>query len=288
MRDFLIKLSKMDRRYVFLGVAILTIVPFFLPMKLPIKITRYTQLVYDEVDAIKPATDPDAKPILLAMDYDPGTTAELGPMAKAILRHIFARNGKVIVLTFLPTGALLAQTTIQQVAAEFPEIKEGVNYAFLGFKTPPDAVVQSIGSEIRDNYPVDYRGVPVDTMPIFAGVHNYQDIHLVIDLAGNSLPVTWIGSAVERYGARFAMGVTNVMAADFTPYIPQQSHGMLSGLRGAAEYERLIVDHGYWPKLDEAGRGMDSQSITHIFILALIVLGNLGYFLGLGRKQRRA
>ncbi len=282
MRDFFIKLSQMDRRWVFLGVLVLTVFPFFVPMNLPIVTTRYTQLVYDEIDSIKPASDPDSKPILLSMDYDPGTLAELGPMAKAILRHIFARKGKVIVISFMPTGSALAEETLRSVAREFEDqgIKEGENFAFLGFTTPAAAVIQSIGRDIRDNYPTDTRKVPLDDMPMFRNVHNYQDIHIVLDLAGNNYPVTWISNAVERHKARFAMGVTNVMAADFTPYIPQQSHGMIGGLRGAAEYEAMIVAQGYYPKVGDAVRGMDSQSIIHVFIIGLIFLGNLGYFLG--------
>jgi hypothetical protein len=282
MREFFVNLSQMDRRIVFLGVLILTVLPFFVPMHLPIITTRYTQLVFDEVDSIKPASDPESKPILLSMDYDPGTLAELGPMAKAVLRHIFAKKGKVIVISFMPTGAALAEDTLRNVANEFEDqgIKEGEHFAFLGFTTPPAAVIQSIGRDIRDNYPTDTRGVPLDDMAMFRNIHNYQDLHIVLDLADNNLPVSWISNAVERHKARFAMGVTNVMAADFTPYIPQQSHGMIGGLRGAAEYEALIVEKGYVEKVGEAVKGMDSQSIIHLFIIFLIFLGNLGYFLG--------
>ena len=88
MREFFIALSRMDRRFVFLGVAICTALPLVLPMGLPIKVGRYTTLVFDEVEAAKPASDPTAKPILLSMDFDPGTLAECHPMSKAILRHI--------------------------------------------------------------------------------------------------------------------------------------------------------------------------------------------------------
>lgn len=281
MRDFLVQLSKMDRRWVFLGVAVLTVLPFLFPLKLATTPTRYTQLVFDEIEALKPAGEPGAKPILLSVDYDPGTLAELDPMGKALLRHIFQRKGMVFVLSFSPTGTALAQETLEGVAAEFKDkgIVEGVHYAFLGFNTPYGVVIQSIGRDIRDNYPRDTRGVPLDEMPLFRGVRNYDDIHLVIDLAGTSMPAAWIGNAVERFGARFAMGVTNVMAADFTPYIPQQAKGMIGGLRGAAEYE-VLLEERYGVPPGDAVRGMDSQSITHFYILFLIVLGNVGYFLG--------
>ena len=282
MRNFFVKLSKMDRRWVFLGVALTSVIPFFFPMGLPVKVTRFTELVFDEVDQILPADDPDSKPVLLSMDYDPGTLPEVGPMAKALLRHIFAKKGKVIGLSFMPTGHALAQQTLLDVAAEFEDqgIKEGVHWAYLPYNIPAATCIQAIGRDIREVYPKDVSDRPLDDLPIFQTVKNYDDILIVIDLAGNQMPDAWIADAVERYGARFAMGVTNVMAADHTPTIPKQSKGMLTGMRGAAEYERLLVDKDYWEELGEASRGMDSQSFTHLFIIVMIILGNLGYFLG--------
>jgi len=282
MREFFVKLSKMDRRWVFLGVALTTIIPFFFPLGLKVEETRFTELVFAEIEKVQPASDPDSKPVLISMDYDPGTLPEVGPMAKALLRHIFARKGKVIGLSFMPTGHALAQETLLEVASEFEDegIREGIHWAYLPFNTPPATCIQAIGRDIREVYPKDFRNRPLDDLPIFKGVRNFQDIQIVIDLAGNQLPTTWIADGVERYGARFAMGVTNVMAADYTPTIPKQSKGMLTGMRGAAEYERMLVDKGYWKKLGEATRGMDSQSFTHLFIIVMIILGNLGYFLG--------
>jgi len=276
----------MDRRWVFLGIALCTILPFFFPMQLKIIPTRYAQLVYAEIEKVKPASDPDSKPVILSMDYDPGTEPEIGPMAKALLRHIFAKKGKVIVLSFLPTGSGLAQQTLLDVASEFEDkgIEEGVHWAYLGFNTPPSVCIQSIGVDIRQVYPKDFRGKPLDELPLFKGVKNYDDIQICIDLSGTQLPETWMIHAVERFGARLAIGVTNVMSANYTPTIPKQSKGMLTGMRGAAEYEQMMKDDGYWPTLEGGARGMDSQSISHGFIILLIIVGNLGYFLS--RKGR--
>jgi len=288
MREFFIKLSQLDRRWVFLGVAVCTIVPFFFPMKLEIIPTPFAEMVYAEVDKVKPASDPESKPIILSMDYDPGTEPEIGPMAKAILRHIFARKGKVIVLSFLPTGAGLAQQTLLSVAEEFKDqgIEEGVHWVYLGFNLPPTVCMQSIGVDIRQNYPKDFRQVPIDDHPLMKGYKNYDDTLITICLSGTQLPEFWIINAVERFGARFAMGVTNIMSANYAPTIPKQSKGMLTGMRGAAEYEQLMVVDGYWPQLESGARGMDSQSVTHGYIILLIILGNVGYFLGRKRRVR--
>jgi len=45
--------------------------------------------------------------------------------------------------------------------------------------------------------------------------------------------------------------------------------GLLGGMAGAAEYEDLRLERGM------ASRGMDAQSLAHLFIVLCIVLGNL-------------
>ncbi|MBN1593110.1 MAG: hypothetical protein JW941_07695, partial [Candidatus Coatesbacteria bacterium] len=56
-----------------------------------------------------------------------------------------------------------------------------------------------------------------------------------------------------------------------------QLQGMLGGLSGAAEYEDLIN------RPAAAKSGMDAQSIVHILMILLIILGNIAYF-GTRRK----
>ena len=48
--------------------------------------------------------------------------------------------------------------------------------------------------------------------------------------------------------------------------------GILGGLRGGAEYEILINKPG------ASVAKMDSESISHLYIIALIIIGNIGYF----------
>ena len=52
-----------------------------------------------------------------------------------------------------------------------------------------------------------------------------------------------------------------------------QYKGLLAGLRGAAEYE-LLTDYP-----GSAILGMDAQSAAHFLVIALIAIGNIGFFL---------
>ena len=200
-------------------------------------------------------------------------------MAEAVLRHIFATNGKVIVLTFMPTGQGLAEETLFKIANERGAVY-GEDYVFLGYKFPPAAMILSIGEDFRINFATDFDRTPIDQLPMMKGVKNYKDIQLIVDLAGNSMPESWIASAWGRSGANFTMGVTAVMAPDYKPFLlAGQSKGMLGGMRGGAEYEKILLDRGIVERKGPAMLAMDPQSAVHLFMIVIIILGNVAYFL---------
>jgi hypothetical protein len=275
MREFLKKFMNMDRRYVFLGVGVFTVVPLLMGWGLPVIVREEVQTVFDEVEKVQP----DGKPMILSFDFDPSTQAELLPMAEAILRHVFHNGGKVICSTFMPTGAALAEDTLFRIANERGAVY-GEDYIFLGYSFPPAANILAIGEDIRITYPTDYQQTPLDNLPMMRDVKNYRDIQLVVDLAGNSMPVSWIANAWGRYGANVTMGITAVMAPDYKPYVMAgQSQGMLGGMRGAAEYEKLLLERKIIERRGQGMLGMDSQSAVHLFMVVIIILGNLAYFL---------
>ena len=90
----------------------------------------------------------------------------------------------------------------------------------------------------------------------------------------------WIIYGHERYGFPLAIGVTAVMAADYYSYLNSgQIVGIIGGLKGAAEYEKLIGQG------DLATMGMNIQSFVHLVIVLFIVIGNVGYLMT--RKKRK-
>jgi hypothetical protein len=111
-------------------------------------------------------------------------------------------------------------------------------------------------------------------------VKNYNDIAFVFEIADNSTADYWVSIVNAQYGVPMGCGGTAVMAPKFYAYVASgQFVGLLGGMRGAAEYEELVGNKG------TATTGMQAQSLVHLLIIALVVLGNLGYFLG--SKTRR-
>ena len=263
------KVLQIDRRWIFLAIGIAVTIPFFLPLGLPVVVTPPVQSLYDAVEGLEPGSSP----LLLSIDYAPATLPELEPMSMAIMRHCFRNDVKVVVMTLHPAGYGLAERALLAAAEEF-DLTYGEDYAFLGFQPGVSAVILGMGINIRNVFPEDAYGAPLDDLPLMQGVRNYDDIPLVISLAGWSAAEAWIYYAYQPYRQRVGAGVTAVMATDFYPYLNAvQLDGLLGGMRGAAEYEVLI------DRPDQGLRGMDSQSVIHLIIIVLIAVGNAAYFI---------
>lgn len=275
--NILEKFLNVDRRYIFILVALGVIVPLVFPLGLAVTTSPPVERVYNEIESLKPGT-----PVLVSVDYDPSTQPELSPMTTAILRHCFARDLPVIITVLHPGGPGLALEISDRISKEAGAVY-GEDYVFLGYKVGASAVILSIGQDFRVSFPADYFNTPIDEIPLMEEVKNYNDIGLVVTLSGSTFPDVWVAYGHERYGQKVAAGVTAVMAADYYPYLQTgQLVGLLGGLKGAAEYEKLIN------RPDDGLKGMDAQTIVHLLIVVFIVLGNVAYILVQRVKKREA
>lgn len=116
-----------------------------------------------------------------------------------------------------------------------------------------------------------------------ADVTKLADFDLIVSLnVGDAMPTAaWVRQAFTKNKINLILGVAAVMAPGNTPYVQsKQVVAMLTGLKGAAEYELILESPG------SAAAAMDAQSIAHLLVIALIVLGNIGYYQG--RKLKTA
>jgi hypothetical protein len=201
-------------------------------------------------------------------------------MAVALLHHCFQRNLRVLVMTLVADGPVLAEGILQEVAKEHHKVA-GRDYINLGFKYGFTSVILGMGADIPQVFPKDYGQKSTASQPVMEGIRNLSNIDLVVDISSSSAPAAWITFAGARFNVKVAAGVTAVMIVDFYPYLQtKQLEGMIGGLKGAAEYEVLVHHPG------GGMTGMDSQSIAHIVIVAFVLLGNVGY-LAMRRSRRR-
>lgn len=280
--EFLKKLSRIDRRVLYLLLTVVVILPLIFPMDVRQHVDQSTLGLFEAIDRIQP----NNKAVLISFDYAPDVAAELDPMAVAVLRHCFAKDIRVIGMALSMQGAALGERVFASVAQEYGK-KSGTDYVYQGYRLGISVILMSMGENIKKAFPADYYGVPFDSLPMMRNIRNYQDMPVVLSLAGSGIIGSWIFYAGTRYGANIASGVTAVMAPDNYPYLQTgQLIGQLGGMKGAAEYEQLIVEHGYYKKKDMASRAMNAISGAHILLIVLIVLGNIAYFASLSDRKK--
>ncbi len=270
------KFEQMDRRWVYLAVALSVIIPFIVPAKFPISISPESRSLYDAVEAL-----PDSSNVMLVFDYYASTTAECEPMSIAALKHLFDKDCRVVTLTNIPLGGpSIAQRVTRTIAAEYDKVY-GVDYVNLGFKYGYVAVMRGMGTSIASIFPTDDDGTPLAELPIMDSIKNYDDISFIYEVADNATADYWVSIVNAEFGVPMGCGTTAVGAPKYYAFVASgQFVGLLGGMKGAAEYE-LLCDHP-----GDAVRGMDVQSMVHFLIIALVILGNIGYFIG-RRNQKR-
>ena len=268
------RLLALDRRLIFLFVALGVILPLLVPVNLPVSVTPRVKAAYDAIDAL-----PKGSYVLISMDYEPDIMAELMPMSVGILRHCFRKDLKVVAMTLYPAGVGLAERAIR-VASEAEGAKRYEDYVFLGYKSGFQTVILGIGESIRGLFPVDFYKTPLDSIAMLKGVNNYAQFGLVVNLSGSNAADYWIQLAQTRYHAPLVLGCTAVMATDYYPYLSsKQLLGLVGGMKGAAEYERQMDLFG------DGRRGMDAQSLVHTIIVLLVILGNAALFFARRRGE---
>ena len=263
------------RRTVFLYVGIAITLPLFMSINQKIIVTESTQQVYDAVEALQPGSK-----VLVSFDYDPASSPELQPMAEAFLAQCFRRHLKVIMMALWAPGALQANIAIDTVRARLKldttQLVYGTDYCNLGYQAGREFVIQRMGTSFEAMFGKDVRGTPYREIPLVRNVRNFSDIDYSFNIsAGFPGTVEWVQVAVTRFGLKLGAGNTAVQAPQVYPYLRGgQMVGLLAGMNGAAEYEKLVGLKA------EATTYMLAQTFAHVIVIAFIIIGNVAFFRG--------
>jgi len=283
-------LLALDRRWIYLFVLVSLITPIVVPIGLPVTTTSSTRRAFEFIERLKP-TDV----VWISYDYGPSSAPENDPMAEAFLRQCFLKKVRVIVCAFYPLGGLgLANNSVARVAAEMPGLRYGVDYINLGYKDGAAAVMRRLGDNIGDAFPTDVNGRPIAEFPIMRGIHDIRHVALVFTVATGVIGEYWITQVHAQYGTPIIIGPTAVSAPKYYAYLNAgQLEGMFGGMKGAAEYEKLLM--AKYPQLNRyyhetkyftATKGMDGQTVLHTVILLFIILGNVAFLVTRGKERR--
>ncbi len=196
-------------------------------------------------------------PVLFAVDYEPGASAEMDALAGAVLAHLIRKGAYVTMVSTVPTGAVQAEHLVVQarttrgLAFESP-----ADYANLGYISGGAAGLLGFAEEPQRIMPVDLRNQPVWTQGPLQGVTSLGKFSLIVIATENAETMrAW----VEQVGTQLNLATPMValVSAQAEPMVrpyadanPPQLDGMVSGLLGAAAYDGALDQNSpavmYW------------------------------------------
>jgi len=211
----------------------------------------------------------------MSCDYDPGGKPELVPMTRTAFRQLTEKHCRVVITCLWTGGSGLVDETIegmaQEMRAQGHDLVYGRDYVDLGYKAGYEAVMVLMGKGIANAFPQDQRANPTSSLPLMREVRDYSSFAMLVNIsAGYPGTKEWVQQVNSRFHLPMVSGCTAVSAPEYYPYLQSgQLRGLLGGMAGAAEYEKIRGEKG------KATKGMDAQSLAHVFVALCILLGNV-------------
>lgn len=287
------RLQRFDRRWIFLAMGLAIILPFLLPLGLPIKASPMTKAGFDTIESLQ-----EGDVVYMSLDLDPASTAELEPFFRAVVLQLKRKGVKIAFGSLWYSAPPLIQRWMAEVL-DRPIIPEGgapgyagkpdrayvknVDYAYLGFREGKQAVIQNLGADLVSTFDGKAAdGTPFEKIPFMSGIKQLKDFKLIVLVsAGAPGAKEYVQYVQSTYDLRMVAACTSVSTTDLSPYMQSgQLLGLVGGMAAVAEYETLVG------KPATAAQGADVLNIGHLMVIAAIIFGNVIHFMG--RRRRRA
>ena len=265
----------MDHRVrwaIYLVFAIALSIPLITGWQVPPDVGPEARQMYAAIERVPPD-----KIVLLNAMFEGSSLAENGPQTSALIAHLMKRGKRFAIVGLDAIGPGLAQEIAEKAAGKYHR-PYGETWCNWGYKLALPAVVMGLARDLPGSVVKDIKGTAFASIPAMKGVKRAEDVGLVIDISPTSSFSAWLMYFTGPHHVPLAVAPTSVMISEIYPFMNTgQIVGMLKGIAGAAQYERLI---------DEPGDGYKNRMpvfMAHAVIIGLILLGNLGEIL---RRRR--
>jgi hypothetical protein len=276
--SWLERLQHVDRRIMYVLLVLAMSVPLVWRMNLPIVVSPVAQGAYDAVEKMDPH-----KIVIVCIQWDAGSEAENRPQTEALIHHLFRQNRKFAILPFYPQGSAYADEIATRLAKVYHKTY-GRDWVHWGYRPYQNMIliIQGLGHDIPKVIGKDKNGTPLAQIPMMKGVKDIHDVGLVAEVTSRGTMPVWIAFIHGPYRTPLWYATTSVGAPEGFNWLDSgQIKGMLTGMKGAAEYERLLH------RKDFATTASDALSMSQALIIVMIILGNIGYIQSRRRRGRQ-
>jgi len=247
---------------------IIVLIPLVRPLGLPIGPSPEGEAGYQFIDNL-----PGGSIAIMILEIAPSSEGELWPMALAVARHHLMKGHKVITATFVPDGIMYAEMIRKIAESEFG-VKYGEDYLLLPYRAGQESALAAMAQDIRAAYTKDQYGRPLSKFPLWKKVQKIEDIALVSCYTAGDDHL-WLARHVwGKHKVPCLSGNIALSTPEAIVYWKNgQLVGLISGVKGAAFYEQKIGKPGM------ATQSMDAQSMGHMYLLTLMIAGNVVFWM---------
>lgn len=270
---------KSDPRLVYLILLVVITIPILTHSAFAVPISPTTRTLYDFIQKLPPNSL-----VVESFDYATSVVPELHPQAIVVTQQLFLRPLKILFVALDPNGPTLADAVLDAINKGSKNY--GVDYANLGY-IPNIATVIGMTSNIAQFLTLDTHATPTASLPIIKEFPAAKQAALVITFDDDSSALfNYLQYWQGRFNIPVAVGATAILAPGYLPfYNSGQLVGILISIRAAAEYEVLLSSpppEGYGCCLGISGATSTvvALSTSHLLIIAMVVFGNVAYFVG--------
>ena len=217
--------------------------------------------------------------MLISADFDPASIL-VGPFFTSHLHHLFSATSS-------PSSCALADSNAAGASRIGGHCERygkvyGTDYAFLGYKEGKELVIKNVGQNIFQQFPTDHFGKPLSEIPVMNGRPQAKNFPLFVSISAGFPGLNeYVLQIQGQYDLKMVGVCTAVGGPDYIPfYKSKQLLGLSMGMPGSAQYEQLV-----WKGKPAEGvkllatSAMDVLNLGHLFIILLIVFGNIAFFI---------
>jgi len=264
MSEFFSKLDSLDRRIYYWALALTLIVTLLVPVSLPITIKKSTRDLYESIDAVQPG-----EIVHINIHMSVSTWPECMDGLIAELKILTDHDVKLVFSSI----SVDCEMTWKKINEKLPILHEeyvyGEDIVFLGYFPGREEIVQQMAVDMWSVFPTDHFKTPIEDLPLMAEAKTAKDYAMV--LSTGEFELVWVNQWWIQHGVPVGcMGIAMKGSALQPYYASGDIVGLAVGVRGAAELESLINEPS------GATKTMGSISLSHILVVGLIVVANVG------------
>jgi hypothetical protein len=268
----------------------------FTPLSTPVLYPAELLNMFQQID--QNLSQGQESTVLLAVDYEPGLSGEMQAAAAPVISHLMAKNARLVVVSTTPSGPILADQLLRQVAGSVPGFGLNERVVNLGYLPGGTISLLEFVQHPQLAAPATLSGQMAWQATFLSSLSGFKDFAQVIVLTDTAeTGRAWVEQVSPNMGNVPLFMVASAQAAPLlVPYLKDNNgkaqksgqrgghiDGMISGLLGGAQYGWVAQQAN-----NPAGRYWAAYQIGIIMAIVLILAGGLysGMKRILGRDQK--